>query len=240
MLGSEYGYYAVKPKSGLPLKLIVLDTTFRTGTAMGAINTRQYRDFLIPELEKSKQDKELVIIVSHHPASQLLTPATLAQELLARYGVNDTVTKLIRELTAQMRTTEDSVPRVDFKETLKSYPNVFLHINGHTHNNNVSQVGEAGHGYWEITTASLLGYPQQSRLFEIVNEGNGVGAIQTCVVDHNSAAGSLSDRSRKLAHDDQAARTIAPIDFPSNPTGNPEDRNTILRFPIPADIAKKL
>ena len=73
LANKDLGYYAAYPKSGLPIKMIVLDTSFRLGSAFGVIDKNQYEQFLVPELEKARSNKELVMIVSHHPGSEIKT-----------------------------------------------------------------------------------------------------------------------------------------------------------------------
>lgn len=240
VLGSEYGYYSVMPKSGLPLRLVALDTTLRLGSAKGAIDATQYKEFLIPELEKAKKNKELVIITSHHPGNDIMTLASIKAELKATFGKNKELNNLLNELFHEMSARKDAyISRNTFEDTLKSYPNVIAHIAGHQHQNKITKIGQKGHGYWEVQTASLLGFPQQSRLFEVVYEGSGVGSIQTCVVDHDSPQGSFADYSRKLAYEDHK-KSKNRKDFPGNPTGQARDRNAILQFSIPPEIEKKL
>lgn len=230
----EFMYYSVYPKSGLPLKMIVLDTASRSGTALGTIDENQYKRFLIPELEKAKSNKELVMIVSHHPGDDIKTLSGLREEMYHAYGKNESIAQGVKEFFSQVSDNRNYISQQDFQDTLKSYPNVFLHVAGHKHSHKITCVGTQDRGYWEVQSASLLDYPQQSRLFEIVYEGNNVGAIHTCVVDHNSPAGSLASYSRSLAHKD------ANRDAQDYYAGKAEDRNTILRFSIPPEIAKKL
>jgi hypothetical protein len=237
LLGSEQGYYSFHPKSGLPIKVIVLDTTFRLGTCLGIIDKTQLDEFLIPELEKAKTDKELVIVSAHHPSAELFMPSKLEAELLKRFGKNDKVAQLIQELVREMRVSDDYVSRKGLEETLTSYPNVIAYVAGHIHSNKIIPKGENGRGYWEIVTSSLLGYPQQARVIEVVYEGNGIGAIQTSVVDHNSAPGSLAYRSRELSYQDSQGRDAA---YPEAGSGQSESRNAILRFNIPPEVEKRL
>lgn len=233
LLGREFGYYSVKPKSGVPIKMIVLDTTCRLGSLLGVLDKTQYDEFLIPELERAKQENELVMLVAHHPSGSITPLPLFEAELNSRYGRNDNIRGLIHELVAEMQSRETYISRDDLQETLKSYPNVFLYVTGHTHNNKVEHIGESGHGYWEITTSSLLTYPQQSRLLEVVYEGNGTGAVHTSMIDHNSPSGSLAARSRELAYMDDNERS-------SGGQGTDQDRNAILRFSIPPEIARRL
>ena len=240
LAGREFGYYSVYPKSGLPVKMIVLDTALRVGTALGAIDKNQYDQFLIPELEKAKANQELVIVVSHHPSSDIKTLAETRSVMTQNYGKTEALRGMIEELVQEINARDEYISRANFEETLKAYPNVFLHIAGHKHSHKITPVGENGNGYWQVQTGALMEYPQQSRLFEIVYEGNGVGAIQTCVVDHESQPDSLADCARKIAYQDAHGSRGSEESREDRFTGKAQDRNAVLRFPIPPDIANKL
>jgi hypothetical protein len=234
---SQKTYYTFYPKAGLPLKVIVLDTALRIGTAMGGIDKKQFNDFLVPELEKSKKNNELVMIVSHHPSSQIKTLTDISEILHKLYGKDEQKKAALNELLTEFQDEDRGLGFISgskFKTTLLKYPNVFAHIAGHRHRHQITRMGSDNAGYWEIQTCSMLGYPQQSRLFEIVYEGNNIGAIHTCAVDHDSAPDSLAARSRTLSYNNYDKRTIAEM------MGTERDRNSILRFNIPANIAKKL
>lgn len=232
---TDYGYYSFYPKSGLPLRMIVLDTALRLGTAMGAIHESQYKNFLIPQLEDAKNKNELVVIISHHPSSTIKTLPVGRKEMLSHYQRSSELYEIMSQCLVGFENDNSHISRTQFEDTLKSYPNVILHLAGHRHCHEIRQVGEPGHGYWEIQTSSLLNYPQQSRLVEIVNEGSQIGAIHTTIVDHQSEPNSIAARARLLAYQDsQNIKTVSHL------IGQPEDRNAILRFAIPQAIARNL
>jgi 3',5'-cyclic AMP phosphodiesterase CpdA len=129
-------WYSVSPLPGL--RLIALDTA----DVPGAIPTLPYsegciseaqREFLLGELDAASGRGELVILATHHP-SRALVPG---------YG--------------------SALAPQDLRDMLNAYPNVVLHIAGHTHENRVAQRG----GYVEIETCSTLDLPQEGRVIEV-------------------------------------------------------------------------
>ncbi len=76
---------------------------------------------------------------------------------------------------------------------LLQYPNVVGWVNGHTHVNAVlphaRPAGTAvGGGFWEVNTASHIDWPQQSRVLELVDNGDGTLSIFGTIVDHAAPA----------------------------------------------------
>jgi hypothetical protein len=94
-------------------------------------------------------------------------------------------------------------------------------LNGHTHRNAIAPRPTAAGGYWEITTASLIDYPQQARALQLRATADGGIAIHTWMLDH-TGDGSLGTISRQLSYlDAQGGR-------PEGFAGAPKDRNVIL------------
>jgi 3',5'-cyclic AMP phosphodiesterase CpdA len=100
-------------------------------------------------------------------------------------------------------------------------PRVIAAISGHIHRNLIlARQTEAG-GYWLISTASLIDYPQQARAMRLLATADGGVAIQTWMLDH-VFPGSLGTISRQLAYlDAQGGR---PQEF----GGSRWDRNATL------------
>ncbi len=207
-LQSGFGDYAFQPNPAVPLKVIDLDLECRNAdSADGCLRQDDVDNFLKPQLDDAVQKHELVIIASHQAAEALNPDAT--------------------EVSSQ-----------DFKALLESYPNVVLHLVGHGHNNVVRPepgTSAAAPGYWEVETSSLIDYPQESRIIEIADNGDGTGEIFATMVNHNSPDGSLTATSRSLSLED-----IQDDDNTSGAEGNPEDRNVELAIQIPADVEQAL
>ncbi|MFF0271552.1 TIGR03767 family metallophosphoesterase [Kribbella sp. NPDC004536] len=126
------------------------------------------------------------------------------------------------------------------------YPNVVMFVNGHTHRNHIVPYGRPANtspgGFWEITSASHVDWPIQSRIIEVA-EGDGVLSIFTTMLDIDAPldyAGnlatpqSLAALGRELAANDIQERMRATgVDQRS---GQPADRNAQLLLPMPFEI----
>ncbi|MFM7144973.1 MAG: hypothetical protein ACKOW5_01400, partial [Actinomycetales bacterium] len=96
---------------------------------------------------------------------------------------------------------------------------VIAWLAGHVHHHNALWHGRptgdgssTNEGFWEITTSSLIDWPQQARVFEFLRSGDGVHIVST-VVDHdgevewatdaaNATEQQLAGLSRLLAVND--------------------------------------
>jgi len=100
-------------------------------------------------------------------------------------------------------------------------PRVAAVLNGHTHRNQITPRPTPAGGYWEITTASLIDYPQQARALQLRATADGGIAIRTWMLDH-TGDGSLGMISRELSYlDAQGGR-------PEGFAGGHSDRNATL------------
>ncbi len=205
-IADGYGDYAFDPDSSAPLRVIVLDWECRNGGDNGCIRSDEVNNFLIPELNQAYDNNKLVIVVSHQ----------YPDALDSRTEITGTA----------------------FINILASYPNVILHLVGHGHDNRVTPragLSATQPGYWEIESSSLIDYSQQSRIIEVVDNGNGTGYIFATMVNHNSPDGSMSAISRSLALKD-----IQLGDNTSGAEGATSDRNVELAIRIPDNIENAL
>jgi metallophosphoesterase (TIGR03767 family) len=214
------------------LRLIVLDTVNAGGHYRGSIGERQFA-WLEERLEEvhscfwseagrpvttPNQDR-VVVICSHHGIATLtndLADAELESDLPRVLG-----------------------PRVE--ALLHRFPNTVLWVNGHTHRNRVRpRPDPSGRtpGFWEVTTSSLIDWPCQSRLIEIVGNGDGTLSIVSTMVDHDAPADPreadgvlrLAAIHRELAANDPHAG------FASGKHGETSDRNVELVIPSPFQL----
>lgn len=97
---------------------------------------------------------------------------------------------------------------------------VIAALSGHIHRNRILARRTSAGGYWLISTASLIDYPQQARALRVLATAGGV-AIQVWMLDH-VFPGDLGMISRQLAYlDAQGGR-------PQRFAGGRLDRNVTL------------
>jgi metallophosphoesterase (TIGR03767 family) len=195
------------------VRFITLDTVCAAGGADGSIDAAQLH-WLERKLEevhssfrsrdgstvRTQQDDRLVVVLSHHGLDMLANP------------------RAERRSDALL-------------ELLLRFQNVVLWLNGHIHGNRISPRADphGPHGFWEVTTSSIVDWPCQARLVELFDAGDGLLAIACTMVDHEGTirrgAGDLPDLAG--LHRELAANV--PFNgFDSWRPGTLEDRNTIL------------
>jgi metallophosphoesterase (TIGR03767 family) len=194
-------------------RFVVMDTVNPNGYADGSLDQAQ---FAWLKATIASATGKAVIVFSHH------TSSTMDNPLVGTGG--------------------DPNPRVlgdDVTTYLLSQPRLIAWVNGHTHVNSITahlRTDGTG-GFWEINTASHIDYPQQSRLVEVADNGDGTLSIFTTILDHAgpadhktdlSSTTALASLSRELSFNDPQRNTAA--------TGVAKDRNTELLVKKPADL----
>jgi len=228
------GYYNFDA-AGFPIRYIVMDTEDRPNLDNGGLGNEQFAWVEQKILEAADPDNpRLVVIMSHHQVKNGLDCAS-----------------------ADCRDGED------LKNLFCEYPNVIAVFNGHGHDNRVlaQQCAEEdpSDGFWEVETASLIDFPQHSRIAEIAYNYDGTGSLLLTMVNHQyHAPVQIAHRSRNDSWKDfnnpdkntlavdEAGEIWKVIDPDVNPRyaptnrGTRDDRNVELVFPVPPNIAALL
>jgi Calcineurin-like phosphoesterase len=183
-------YYAWSPRPGL--RMVALETVADGGGSTGNLDHAQYV-WLRRQLAQARRRDQLVVAYGHHPLETMGNPRP--DELAGRCG--------------RARVGCDHDPRrsapvhlgqggpTSLRSLFLRFPHLILYVSGHLHHNRVlPNLRRDGGGFWEVTTASHMSYPQQTRLIELTDNGDGTLSI----------FGTLLD-------------TAAPIDAP--PSGTP-------------------
>jgi len=232
-------YYAWDPKPGV--RFISIDTVSEGGvvqlSAEGNIDDPQWR-WLQSEIEGAQSRGEIVVVFGHHPIRSLT--AQVPDELALPCTVPDAHGHDVNpgcDLDPRLSTPVHL--GADMSALLSANPNVVAYVTGHTHENKVlpcaSETGcSAGANWWEINTAAEIDWPQQSRLLELMDNGDGTLSIFGTLLDHSAphdvpaptanASGfttaNLASLSRAFSFNDPQSDQGA--------VGQPQDRNVEL------------
>jgi metallophosphoesterase (TIGR03767 family) len=199
-------YYAYDV--GDRVRVIVLDTVNPHGGWQGSLDPAQLTWL---QFQLTAAADRLVVLFSHHPLETM---------------VND------RAPAGHRRVLGD-----ELRALLGRHPCVVLWVNGHTHRHAVTPVcrpdGEIG--CWQVTTASHIDWPQQSRVVEVLEAPDGTVTIACTVFDTAAPAEpalggddplTLAALSRELSANDWQTRDE--IVAGAGGAGRLEDRNVIL------------
>jgi metallophosphoesterase (TIGR03767 family) len=125
---------------------------------------------------------------------------------------------------------------------LQRWPNIVGWVNGHTHTNTVTPVPDPSgrtNGFWEITTASHVDYPEQARIIELVDNGDGTISLLCTMLEHaapitpdldDTSMLGLASISRELSANDLGVDPLAHL-------GPIDALNVELALPAPFDLA---
>ncbi|WP_258723640.1 metallophosphoesterase [Cellulomonas sp. NS3] len=198
------------------LRLIAMDTANPHGGYQGSVDAEQLA--WLDEQLTAAADR-YVVVLSHHPSWTLLNAYAPDGEP-RRHRADDVLGLLLRHRCVIAW--------------------LAGHVHAHTHRWHPGPDGRSG--LFEITTASLIDWPQQLRVVEVVREPGGTLAITSTVVDHAGAGGwtwepgcddvtVLAGVSRTLAANDWRVR--ARPELLTRAAGAPADRNAVWRMPDP-------
>lgn len=215
-----------------PFRLIGLDTVNPGGESSGSIGMQQfnwleqklievssvYFDANGEEVTTENEDR-YVILFSHHGLR------SLDNQLIAPDPFEPAANDLPRMMAPEV------------EALLHRFPNVIAWVNGHTHENIVeARPGPDGIGFWDIGTAAHIDWSCQSRLVEVLDNGDGTLSIVCTMVDHAAPVTPggrdpvlrLASIHRELAANDYQKG------FDSGGPGEAKDRNVdlVVRAPF--------
>lgn len=177
-LARDRGYCSFGPTPRV--QFVVLDSVNEDGGSGGSIDLERFAwleeqltahssRYYDPsgDLVETGNEDSLLVLFSHHPGETLGPPG--------------------REPPPG----DGSILTSEFEALLHRFPNVILHVAGNSHENRVwprpDPLGWT-QGYWAVNTAALASWPQQGRLLEIVDNGDGGLSIFSTIVDHSAPA----------------------------------------------------
>jgi metallophosphoesterase (TIGR03767 family) len=236
-------YYSFEAKPGL--RLVSIDTVSEGGvpgpSANGNIDDPQFQ-WLQRELADAQADGDLVILYGHHPIRSLssqvpdeaappCTPLTDAHGHDPNPGCD-----------LDPRSSQPLRMGADLRDLLLAHRNVIAYVSGHTHEHRIDafERPDGSGGFWEIETSSIVDWPIQTRVIEVMDNEDGTLSIFGTILDHagpitaepsQTPAQGLSETQlaaigRTLSYNDpQAGHTTG--------VGRPEDRNVELLLPDP-------
>jgi metallophosphoesterase (TIGR03767 family) len=190
------------------VRLVVLDTNHPTGHYQGSVGEPQ-----LGWLDQQLTDAGVraVVVISHH--------GRVAMD--NTYGNGPDTDRRLGDAMA---------------EVLHRHDNVVAWLVGHRHVHRIQPVADPagrGIGYWEITTSSIIDWPNQARIVEIIRGTDGSVGVRTTVVDHDAAHTSPDTpwQSRLGALHRELAYNSGRVFSTRGTEGRPGDRNTVLARP---------
>jgi metallophosphoesterase (TIGR03767 family) len=229
-------YYAFNARRGI--RFISLDTVAEGGGQSGNLDDPQYR-WLRAELKKARKRKQLVVVFGHHTLATMDNTRTDENAGTCDFEGEPGCDADPRRSTPIHRGTKG---RRTVKALLAGTPNAIAYVAGHTHANAVKfNRGRRGRGFWEINTASHIDWPQQSRLIEIMDNGDGTLSLFGTLVDSAAPAAAptagpaaafsptqLASIARTLSYNDPQREGLEGTEGSAEKTGARRDRNVEL------------
>ncbi len=191
------------------VRFVAMDTVNPHGGWQGSIGAA-HLVWLRDVLERSAD--RYVIVTSHHPSWCLTNAYTLDEP---------------RHLAAEV------------VHVLLEHPQVIAWFSGHVHAHASMWHERAdGSGFWEITTASMIDWPQQARIVEIIRADGGI-AMRSTLLDHAAPVEWLPDVLDDHSGLASISRVLSANDYHDRDgvqalrEGTPDARNTVWWQPDP-------
>jgi metallophosphoesterase (TIGR03768 family) len=178
MIDDGFACYSFKPKSNIPIKVIVLDDTDKVGGGASAALDKQRYTWLINELDAGQAADELMIICAHIP----FQPYTVGPI------PNPPPNPLPEAAYLSLWAPYSEISLASLLATLQSYPNLLMWLSGHVHRNTITPVPAPSgsppeNGFWLVECPSLRDFPQQFRHIQIARNSDNNISIFVLSVD---------------------------------------------------------
>lgn len=239
--GGAATYYAFTRGS---VRFIGLDTSAEGGGNDGNLDDPQYR-WLERELKRSKDP---VVVFSHHGLVDLNNAATDEKAGACSSAADAGCDRDPRKSTPIHRGTTG---KATIKSLLLRYPNVVAFVAGHSHENEIFKYAAKGGrtGFWEVGTAAHMDFPQQARLFDLMDNGDGTLSLFGYLVDAAAPVAPPAPGTNAAAFTDENLASIARIVSANDPNGTgvgddnpglggPNDRNVELMVRDPRRLGR--
>lgn len=228
MLGTTRLYYTFPIADGV------------LGISMDTVNHGGYADGSIGEAQLAWLEARLVEASSHHKDASGAEVRTGHDDQLVVLFSHHNKGTLANPIPDPANPSEQRLGFTELHSLLQRFPNVVAWVNGHTHVNRVNPVpdstGYTG-GFWEITTAAHIDYPEHARLIEVVDNRDGTLSIFGTIIEHAAPAAANADDhsllglasiSRELSANDPQVDPVSKL-------GVPTDLNVELLLTAPFD-----
>ena len=239
---NDDGYYSFSPAVGL--RFVVLDTiTDECGSifcAEGSVDHPQF-EWLRNQIQMAAKMGQYVFVFSHHTLRTTRFISTDVTEYPMHYGQ-----RVDRQSAANP---QNQLSLETLEDLYCENPNVIAHVAGHEHRNYVRHyrcendtpptLGTSD--FWHISTAAHIDWPQQSRMIELVDNGNGTMSLVLTMLDHDGPPNPGNAPPKKLGTGDSGeqvlklaaiARELAYNDYQGGrfdgARGSTADRNVII------------
>lgn len=171
------GYYSFEIAPGVVG--ISMDSTNRAGFVDGSLGETQFRWIERTLLAGSSRyyDSTGHVVTQHRTDTYFV---------LFSHHTSDTMDNLVPDPENPL---EPRYPSAALIDLLHRFPNVLAWVNGHTHQNRITPFPgpTPAQSFWEINTASHIDFPQQGRIIEVVDNGDGTVSLLTTLFEAASA-----------------------------------------------------
>jgi Ca2+-binding RTX toxin-like protein len=193
---ATYWVHDLKPG----IRFVSIDTVSDGGVVQesseGNVDDPQWQ-WLHGVLDRAEQDGKLVVVFGHHPIRSLVShvPDEAAQPCSGHYDSNGSYSSP-DEHGHDANPGCDLDPREstpvhdgeELRALLSEHSNIVAYVAGHTHENKVLPCGSEdgcpdGGNWWELNTAAVADWPQQSRLIEVMDNNDGTLSIFGTLTD---------------------------------------------------------